>query len=208
MATLVRRTRRRPAAEPVETRTRIVEAAIELFLRGNYAAVGVEAICQAADVRKGSFYHFFPSKADLAVAALDHHWQDRRRTFDRLFSPLTPPLDRLRLYFADVYRRQVERQHRTGFVCGCLYFNIGAEVSAQEPLICQAVQRIIGEYCAYFESALRDANRMGLATVADVPARARELFTYLEGMLTCARIRDDLAMLRSLPDGALALARA
>jgi TetR/AcrR family transcriptional regulator, transcriptional repressor for nem operon len=201
-----RRRLTRPAAPTGDTRVRIIEAAIELFLRGNYAAVGVDAICHAAKVRKGSFYHFFPSKVDLAVAALDHYWQWRRQTFDRIFSPLTPPLDRIRLYFEDAYRLQVERHARTGYVCGCLYFNIGAEVSAREPVIRDAVQRIIDEYCAYFESALRDANRLGVTAIADVPARASELFTYLEGMLTCARIRNDLGLLRSFADGALALA--
>ncbi len=33
-------------------------------------------ICEAADVRKGSFYHFFASKQELAVAVIDRHWRD------------------------------------------------------------------------------------------------------------------------------------
>lgn len=45
-----------------ETRSNILEAAIDLFAREGYDATGVAQICQAAGVSKGAFYHHFPSK--------------------------------------------------------------------------------------------------------------------------------------------------
>lgn len=54
-----------------DARERILEAAIELIYARSYSAVGVQAICERAGVQKGSFYHFFPSKRELTLAAVD-----------------------------------------------------------------------------------------------------------------------------------------
>jgi AcrR family transcriptional regulator len=54
---LGRRARRR-----VETRERIVRAALKLFARQAFFATTVEQITQAADVGKGTFFNYFPSK--------------------------------------------------------------------------------------------------------------------------------------------------
>lgn len=61
------------------TRTRLIEGAADLLSTEPYPAVGVKAICDRADVQKGSFYHFFASKEDLTIAALDESW-DRLKT--------------------------------------------------------------------------------------------------------------------------------
>lgn len=71
-------------------RDRILEAASDLFAKDGLA-VGVNAIIERASVAKATFYHHFPSKADLVVAWLrgsDARWIDwvipevHRRTAD------------------------------------------------------------------------------------------------------------------------------
>ncbi len=52
-----RRERRR-----VETREKIFRAALGLFAERGFAAVTVEDITEAADVGKGTFFNYFPSK--------------------------------------------------------------------------------------------------------------------------------------------------
>ena len=54
---------------------RLINSAIELIGTRSYNSVGVQEICEHAGVKKGSFYHFFPSKSDLTVAALDAMWK-------------------------------------------------------------------------------------------------------------------------------------
>jgi AcrR family transcriptional regulator len=61
------------------TRERIVRSAARLFLTRSYATVGIADVCAAADVHKGSFYHFFPAKADLGRAVVDLHAGGRPR---------------------------------------------------------------------------------------------------------------------------------
>jgi TetR/AcrR family transcriptional regulator, transcriptional repressor for nem operon len=49
-----------------EARERLIGTAGDLWHRRSYTDVGVSEICETAGVQKGSFYHFFPSKQDLA----------------------------------------------------------------------------------------------------------------------------------------------
>jgi AcrR family transcriptional regulator len=59
-----------------QSKERILAAAKELFLARGYAATTVDAICEKAELTKGSFYYFFDSKEDLGLAVLD--WSLRR----------------------------------------------------------------------------------------------------------------------------------
>lgn len=56
-----------------DARERLVRTAARLFLTRSYQAVGVDELCAAADVRKGSFYYYFRAKAELAKAVIDWH---------------------------------------------------------------------------------------------------------------------------------------
>jgi TetR/AcrR family transcriptional regulator, transcriptional repressor for nem operon len=78
------------------SRTRLLTSTIDLVRSKGYAATRVEDVCAAAGVTKGSFFHHFSSKEDLAIAAAAH-WNDRAT---QLFAAApyvaeTDPLSRL-----------------------------------------------------------------------------------------------------------------
>jgi TetR/AcrR family transcriptional regulator, transcriptional repressor for nem operon len=58
------------ARNPVQTREKLVTAAVGLILERGYHATGVEAICEAAGVTKGSFFHHFANKDELGLAVI------------------------------------------------------------------------------------------------------------------------------------------
>lgn len=182
-------------------KARLIGATIDLLWTESYGAVSVDAICERARVKKGSFYHFFKSKDELVIAALDAHWEARRSSLDALFSPSRPPLERLRAYFDNVYQRQVELGKKYGRPPGCFYCKLGIEVS-QRTAIGHKVQAIMAAYVAYYESALADAAAQGWPLV-DIAGKARALFAFMEGVLTQARINDDYEIAKNLGASAL-----
>jgi TetR/AcrR family transcriptional repressor of nem operon len=57
---------------PSDSRTRLLDAALATFRRKGYSATTVEDICAATGLSKGSFFHHFKGKEDLALAAVGH----------------------------------------------------------------------------------------------------------------------------------------
>jgi TetR/AcrR family transcriptional repressor of nem operon len=165
----------------------------------------VDAICERADVRKGSFYHFFKSKSELAAAALEADWLKHQPALDAIFSPTTPALARLERYFAWGYERLAALKKQCGNVLGCPLFSLGSEVCTQDRVLSEAIQKILDRKLAYLESAIRDAHAQGLITAPDAHAKAQTLFAFYQGTLTQARIQNDVELLRDLMPAVLDL---
>jgi TetR/AcrR family transcriptional regulator, transcriptional repressor for nem operon len=189
-----------------DARERLVQAAIDLIWPTSYGSVGVDAICEAAGVKKGSFYHFFATKEELVVEALQVHFETRRPVLDGIFSPSRPPLERLRRYFEHPSARQSQIRAQYGRILGCFHNSIGTECIQKSPIIAAKVQEVLSMYVRYIESALRDAKAQGLLPAGvDPAADAKTVFAYVQGALTQARINDDLEILRRLPETGFAL---
>jgi TetR/AcrR family transcriptional regulator, transcriptional repressor for nem operon len=184
---------------------RLMKAALELIWENSYSATSVDDICRAAGVRKGSFYHFFPSKCDLATAALEADWHRKKPLFDEIFSPAVPPLQRITDYFDHVGKAQKARRRQCGWVLGCPVFSLGSEVCTQDTAIGVKVREILDCQVLYFETAVRDAAAQKVVRTPDARATARWLFALYLGTLTLARIRNDPRLLGELRAGALAL---
>ena len=188
-----------------DARDRLIQAAIDLIWTSSYGSVSVDAICERAEVRKGSFYHFFASKDELVVAALEAHWDTRKPILDDIFSASRPPLERLQRYFAYVVERQTQVRGQYGRVLGCLHHCIGSECVQQPSEIGAKAQDIVLRLRRYIESALRDGQAAGLIPPGDPPTDAKTLFALVEGALAQARLHDDLDILRRLSATGFAL---
>ena len=179
-----------------------MEAMSELIWTGSYGATTIDQICDKAGVKKGSFYYFFESKVELAVAALAEQWELRRPELDAIFSPTIPPLDRLRKYCDFGYRFQAELREKHGCVLGCPLFSVGAEVSTSgDHRLQQKIQEILEYKRRYLETAIRDAHAAGLAIAPDPATKSRILFAYYQGLQTQARIQNSLDVLKDAITG-------
>jgi TetR/AcrR family transcriptional repressor of nem operon len=184
---------------------RLMNAAMDLIWTNSYGSTSVDAICEKAGAKKGSFYHFFDSKSDLAVQALQADWQRQKARMDEIFSPTVPPLERLRSYFRHVYEGQTKAHGECGSVLGCPYCTLGCEVGTQDRAIGEQVRKILTHNERYFESAIRDADAEGLIVAPNARAKAQMLVAYFRGCLAQARIENDVRPLRQMVTGALEL---
>jgi len=183
---------------------RLKQAALDLMWEESYGAVTIDDICRRADVKKGSFYYFFKSKAELAVAALEKLWnEDWKPRLDRTFSPSIEPLVRFNGYFESIYLGQLEIKQKFGKVLGCPVCTVGSEVSTQEVDVNASVREIMSRKRRYYESAIRDAIAQGVIEPCDPTQKALALFALLEGLVTQARIMNDPEVIRGLPAMAL-----
>ena len=180
------------------TKQRLLDTAIQLIWEQSYGSVSVDHICERAGALKGSLYHFFPSKSELAVAAIEAHWQQRLAEMDRIFAPATPPLDRLAHYCDSVYRRQKAKRAEFGRVCGCAFTCLGLELSTQDEPVRRKSQEIIKRLCHYLEGAVCDAAGAGLIDRHDCPVMARELYRCIIGALVEAKIENNLEVILQL----------
>jgi len=179
-----------------DMKERLMEAGMDLMWQNSYGAASVEAICERAGAKKGSFYYFFKSKSELAAAALEADWKKKKAEMDSIFSPTVPPLERFDRYFDFVYERLIEVRKRCGAILGCPFVSVGSEVSTQDQIVREAIDRIMDRKLQFFVSAVRDAAAEGLIVAPDPEAKARALFACYQGTVAQARIQNDIELLR------------
>jgi len=184
---------------PTYTRQRILESARDLIYARSYGEVDVAAICDNADVKKGSFYHFFPSKRDLTLAVIDEFLIEfKEQIFAEAFSKSLPPMQRFLRLSELAYRFQKEIADETGHTLGCPFGNIALEMSTQDEVLRQKVALILSRMEELFRETLTEAIAQGEIGEIDTAATASAMVAYAEGIMLMAKTRNDPAVLRRL----------
>ena len=188
-------------------RQSLVDSAGELIFERGYAAVGVAEICARAGVQKGSFYHFFPSKQALAVAAIDAYWAGQRACWAELLGDeRRAPLDRLRAVFAANVDAQTADKRERGVLRGCLLGNLALEMSSHDQVVRAHLDGVFTEQVELVRGILDAAAAEGTLDPrrADT-GTALALLAQLEGMVLFAKVANDQIVLDRLWANALRL---
>lgn len=166
---------------------------VELMWTKGYSSVSVDDICKSAEAKKGSFYHFFPSKAELAITVCETEWETCKTELDEIFSPTSPPLERFLHFLNVLYEEQQEKFTQFGYVVGCPFCTIGSELATQDENVRARIESIFESHLRYFENAIRDAVASGdLPAHTDVKTKAREVDALMTGAMATARIKNSL----------------
>lgn len=105
-----------PAATSNSSRDRILDAALRVIRSKGYNDTTIEDLCAAAGVTKGSFFHHFKSKEDLALAAADHFAAGAARLFAAApYRQAADPLERL-LGYVD-FRARILQGELPDYTC-------------------------------------------------------------------------------------------
>ena len=188
-----------------DAKEKLLQVAFQLIWDSSYGGVSVDQICERADVNKGSFYYYFSSKSDLAIAAYEEHWKQRQPELDRIFSAQSPPLERLTRWCESAYERQKERAKKFGHVCGCPYASIGVEIATQDDKIRAKAEELIARGTKYVETAIAEGQREGSLPAGDARQLAQQAYSFVLGALLRAKIQNDVEVLRDLSPTVMAI---
>jgi TetR/AcrR family transcriptional regulator, transcriptional repressor for nem operon len=188
-----------------DTKTKLLKTALQLIWENSYGSISVDDICNRAAVNKGSFYYAFKSKSELAVAAIEYHWNEKRPWFDEIFSSQVPPLMRLERYCDFVVKDQLVKYENVGKVCGCPFSSIGSELSTQDEQIRRKAQELAERKMKYLSATFRDAVAEGAVEAKDPVELAREVFCYVKGLMMQAKIENNPDLLKCLKKGVFRL---
>lgn len=191
-----------------DAKTRLLETAMALMAVRGFSAVGVHEICVQAGVKKGSFFHFFPSKQILVLAVLDAWEQQLRALWEQAMLADCAPLERLTRLFALAYDAQRTRRDTCGHMGGCPIGNLSLELSHQDTLVRQKVQAIFNAWAVIVEHMLHEAVATGALPAIDAGLTAQAIVAYFEGVLLLAKTHNDPAVVTRLAHGAVHLALA
>ena len=140
-----------------ESKAALLDAALSVFRAKGYTATRVEDICEAAELTKGSFFHHFKSKEELAIAAAEHWINVTSPTFLCAdYQTLPDPLDRL-LAYVD-FRKELLKGELPEFTC--FAGTIIQEVYETHPSVRDACEKSITGHAATLVADIDAAMRL------------------------------------------------
>jgi TetR/AcrR family transcriptional regulator, transcriptional repressor for nem operon len=170
---------------PSDSRTRILDAALYVIRSKGYSAARVEDICAAAGLTKGSFFHHFSSKEDLALAAAEHFSAFAESIFSSApHHDLLDPLDRL-LGYVD-FRKAIIQGELPEYTC--LLGTMVQEAYETHPAIRKACDRGIGAHAATLVPDIQAATeKYGLSPEWTVESLAYYTQAVIQGAFILAK---------------------
>lgn len=172
-----------------DTRTRIVEAAMELFWLKGFNSTSIADILSRSQVNSGSLYYFFPGKQDLLLAVLEAY---RDGIGPMLLEPawagVDDPIDRLFALLGSYRRAIVDTDCEYGCPIGSLALELHEPDPAVRALIAANFDAWISAVATTLESA---AHRFPPGT--DLRAIAELALNVMEGGVMQARTYRDVA---------------
>jgi AcrR family transcriptional regulator len=180
-------------------RSRILDAAYDLFSRGGVRAVGIDAIITRSGVARMSLYRHFASKEDLVLAFLER--RDEQWTKGWLLAEVerraTDPADRLLVAF-DVLD---EWFHRPDYE-GCAFINVMLETTDAADSVYRAAASYLEAIRHFLENLAQQAG------IPDAEGFARKWHMLMKGAIVAAYEGDREAARRAKDVAQLLLVQA
>jgi TetR/AcrR family transcriptional regulator, transcriptional repressor for nem operon len=183
----------------VDTRERLVETMSELMWERGYADTSPRAVRERAGVGQGSLYHHFPTKRDLALAALERNVADLLPAASELDGP-GDPMARIEAYL----------MRPRDALKGCKVGRMTQDPQVREdPVLLAPVARAFAQVHASWVKVLREAVAAGeLRDDLDPGRLAHTLMAILQGGYVLAIAQQDPGPFDDARAGALDLLRA
>ena len=172
----------------LDTRRRILQAAMERFWTQGYGATRVSQILSDAGANSGSLYNEFGGKEGLMLAVLDR--------FGELMDPLVfgpaarkspDPVERISQLFQG-FKKQLEE---TDFRFGSPIGNLAGELSHTHPLFRERLAELFREWCRRVQQ-LVESSDASIPPHVELEVVSSFVLSVLQGCVGQARVMRDV----------------
>jgi len=176
------------------TRQKLIDTVTDLLWTSSYGAVSVDDICREAGVKKGSFYHYFPSKQHLAVTAMEEYYDAYiKPDMDHIFAANISFHEQLSALADSILDEQREVLSKYGLVCGCPMAALACEMIGEENApIAEKIGEMFNRCKSYIHTAIERAMDAGIVPRGDANVKADEIHDFITGLMTMARVHNSL----------------
>lgn len=179
--------------DATDTRERILDAAHAVVMRRGFAATSIDAIQEAAEISRGTFFYHFPSKDDLARELLFRYAEfDRAITeefMERAGKLASDPLQQV-LVFVGLHAEMFEEMGP--WEPGCLFASFSYEAGLFDEEAHRVIEESVTHFRTLFGDRLREAMEVHPPRVALDPEEVAELaYGVFQGAFILSRVHDD-----------------
>ncbi len=172
----------------VDTRGRIVMAAMELFWEKGFQSTSVSDILSRTQIHSGSLYHFFPGKQDVLAAVLEAYRDGIEKwLLAPAWSGVDDPIERI-FALLNGYRTQLVTSDCT---YGCPIGSLALELHEPDPNIRELLAANFANWTEAIERCLCAAGDR-LPSGVDRRQLAEFTLTVMEGAIMQARTYRDV----------------
>jgi len=159
--------------EAQNTRDHLLQVGLRRIHSTGYAPTGVKEILDDADVPKGSFYHYFPSKEAFAKEVLELYVRGEKERAEKILRDgKAAPLKRLRRYFEEL----IAVYGPTANISGCMIGNLSLEMADHSDPIQSVLQLSFANWQTGIAGVLQEAIDRGDLAESNKP---QELAAFL-----------------------------
>lgn len=187
----------------IDTRTKLLNTATDLFLGKGFGVVGTAEICKSAAVSKGTFYHFFESKTDLLIHAIEQYANVFRSEFDTIAQSNVVPDKKLAALFDVPAQANRSWKASHGFAQGCLVGNMTLELGSVDASVRRAVCDAMASWQQAIAPVIRELIIGGQIPDIDPASGAEAVITMIQGGLIMAKSQNNPELVSLLAPSAL-----
>ena len=168
------------------TKARLLDAAQDLMLAKGFAATTVDEICEAAELTKGRFFHYFKSKDELGKVLLERFCCDAERLHEAMLGDDRDPLKRVYHYLDEAATHAQRPEGRKG----CLLGTFAQELCEAYPDIREVCAQGFSTWAKRFGEELSRAKALYAPKASfDPQGLAEYLIAIMEGSLILSKTR-------------------
>lgn len=175
-----------------DTLEKLYNSAQKLMLEKGFVATTVDEICEAAKVTKGSFFHYFKSKEDLAKELVERFAETMGKAFnEKACCAGDDPLDRIYSYIDCAIEISQNSEAK-----GCLVGTFSQELSESHPEMRKICGNLFTHMIEHFKKDIAEAKAQ---YIPKSPVRAEELaetfIALTQGAMILAKATDDRSVM-------------